>query len=75
MCCYLGRKRFPKHAPDATPLRLVEAIERALRNSSSRKIKYIFEPTIGMAFDCVVEAQEFYNLYSWEVGFGAKHGR
>jgi hypothetical protein len=68
------RKRFPKDAPDAVPPRLMGAIERALRNSATRKTKYIFEPTIGMTFDCVTEAQEFYNIYSWEVGFGTKKG-
>ena len=30
--------------------------------------------TPGMTFDCVSEAQEFYNIYiySWEDGFGTK---
>jgi len=27
-----------------------------------------------MTFDCVSEAQEFYNIYSWEVSFGTKKG-
>ena len=50
------------------------AIEKALRNASNRKGRFIFEPTPGMTFDCVSETQEFYNIYSWEVGFGTKKG-
>jgi hypothetical protein len=53
-----------RDAPDAVPPRLMGAIERALRNSATRKMKYIFDPTIGMTFDCVTKAQEFYNIYS-----------
>jgi hypothetical protein len=49
------------------------AVERALRSSSTRKTEHIFEPVIGMVFDSREEAKEFYNLYSWEVGFGVKY--
>nr|TKW01273.1 hypothetical protein SEVIR_8G169500v2 [Setaria viridis]TKW01274.1 hypothetical protein SEVIR_8G169500v2 [Setaria viridis] len=67
-------KRLPDDAPEQRPARLMGAIERDLCNSSTRKTKYIFEPTPGMTFDCVVEPQEFYEIYSWEVGFGTKKG-
>jgi hypothetical protein len=53
---------------------LMSPIEKALRNAPSKKTKYIFEPTPGTKFNCLTEAQEFYNLYSWEVGFGTKKG-
>lgn len=36
--------------------------------------KYMFEPYVGLAFDSEPEANEFYNLHSWEVGFGKKKG-
>ena len=68
------RKRLPKDAPDGCTQSLVGAIERALHDGSNRKGKHIFEPTPGMTFDCVSEAQEFYNIYSWEVSFGTKKG-
>jgi len=71
--CFFFRKRLPKDAPDSCSQSLVGAIERALRNAANRKGKYIFEPTTGMTFDCLSEAQEF-NIYSWEVGFGTKKG-
>ena len=67
-------KRLPVGAPTERPSRTIGAIEKALSNSSTRKTKYIFEPTPGMTFDCVAEAVEFYNIYSWEVGFGSKKG-
>lgn len=69
-----GSNRFPKDAPDGMPPRLMGAIERALRSAATRKTKYIFEPAVGVTFDCVSEAQEFYNIYSWEVGFGTRKG-
>jgi hypothetical protein len=47
------------------------AIEVALRNAPYRKTKYIFEPLVGLTFDSE-EAYQFYNMYSWEVGFGIK---
>jgi hypothetical protein len=37
------------------------------------KSEHIFEPVLGMVFDSRQEAKEFYNLYSWEVGFGVKY--
>jgi hypothetical protein len=48
--------------------------EIALRNAPHRKTKYIFEPLLGLTFDSENEAYEFYNMYSWEVGFGIKRG-
>jgi hypothetical protein len=48
--------------------------EIALRNAPYRKTKYIFEPFLGLTFDSENEAYEFYNMYSWEVGFGIKRG-
>jgi hypothetical protein len=50
-------------------------VELALRNSSTRGTKYILEPVIGTSFDSLAEAYEFYNLYSWEVGFGIRYGK
>lgn len=74
MFFFFGRKRLSDDAPEQRPARLIGDIERALRNSSTRKTKYIFKPTPGMTFDCVAEAQEFYEIYSWEVSFGTKKG-
>lgn len=72
---YKKRKRAPKNdrRPNCRRPRQMGAIERALRSASSKKEnEYIFEPIIGMVFDSRTEAKEFYNMYSWEVGFGVK---
>ncbi|TVU07967.1 hypothetical protein EJB05_41348 [Eragrostis curvula] len=47
-------------------------IEIAMRNAPNRKTKYIFEPVLGLTFDSENEAFEFYNMYSYEAGFGIK---
>ena len=36
--------------------------------------RYIFQEYVGLSFDCEEEAVEFYNMHSWEVGFGTKKG-
>ncbi|KAL6593299.1 hypothetical protein ACP70R_049052 [Stipagrostis hirtigluma subsp. patula] len=51
------------------------AVERALRNAHSRGDKSIFEPSLGQVFDSPQEGYEFFNMYSWEVGFGIRYGR
>jgi hypothetical protein len=48
-------------------------IEIALRNAPNRKTQFIFEPLLGLTFDSDKEAYDFYNMYSWEVGFGIKY--
>jgi hypothetical protein len=45
-----------------------------MRNASKRGESHIFEPKIGMVFDSRAEIYNFYNLYSWEVGFGIRFG-
>jgi hypothetical protein len=50
----------------------MSTIEIALRNAPYRKTKFIFEPLLGLTFCSENEAYEFYNMYSWEVGFGIK---
>lgn len=51
------------------------AIEIAMRTSAQRRDKHVFEPVLGMVFDSREEAFEFYNMYSWEVGFGIIYDR
>lgn len=56
------------------PTKDMGAVELAMRNSATRATKYILEPVVGTSFDSLSEAYEFYNLYSWEVGFGIRYG-
>ncbi|TVU11338.1 hypothetical protein EJB05_44918, partial [Eragrostis curvula] len=51
------------------------ALEMAIMKFADRTTPYIIDPTVGTEFDCVTEAFDYYNLYSWEVGFGIKYGR
>ncbi|KAM0853007.1 hypothetical protein ACQ4PT_051376 [Festuca glaucescens] len=64
-----------EHLDGEGPPSKVGAVEAALRASFSKKTAQIFYPTPGLVFDSLEEAYEFYNLYSWEVGFGIRYGR
>lgn len=60
-----------KKGPDAclTPT-TITAIARAIESAKDRQGDPIFFPYEGTVFSSYEEAKEFYNLYSWEVGFG-----
>ena len=45
-----------------------------MRNAPKCNTIHIFKPKVGMVFDSRAEAYKFYNLYSWEVGFGVRFG-
>lgn len=61
--------------PDCRPARDIGTIEKAMRRAKKGKIGiHIFEPKLGMVFDSRAEIYNFYNLYSWEVGFGIRFG-
>ncbi|XP_066383117.1 uncharacterized protein [Miscanthus floridulus] len=70
------RRRFPKgyKIPESRPPRDIGTIEKAMRNAPKHITVHIFEPKLGMVFDSRAEAYKFYNLYSWEVGFGIRFG-
>ncbi|KAL6652097.1 hypothetical protein ACP70R_011022 [Stipagrostis hirtigluma subsp. patula] len=51
------------------------ALEKALKNYAIRRQGLVVEPRVGTVFDSMAEAYEFYNLYSWEIGFGIRYGR
>lgn len=70
------RVRVPKGVtiPNERPPRAIGTIEKAMRNAKNRNGKPIFEPVLGMVFDSTAEAYKFYNLYSWERGFGIRFG-
>ena len=37
--------------------------------------EYVINPSVGTEFDDCDEAYEYYNLYSWECGFGIRWGK
>jgi hypothetical protein len=51
------------------------ALEAALKRAAGAAGHPVFAPYVGLQFDSEVEAYEFYNTYSWELGFGIKRGR
>ncbi|KAE8787447.1 protein FAR1-RELATED SEQUENCE 5-like [Hordeum vulgare] len=53
----------------------VSALEKAMRSYVDRKSGHVVAPEIGREFDSLAEAFEFYNLYSWEIGFGIRYGK
>ena len=71
---YFTRKRG-KEGPDSRIAPMGEsAISRALRTAGNREGQPVFLPYEGLEFNSCEEAKEFYNLYSWEVGFGIRKG-
>jgi hypothetical protein len=50
-------------------------VERAMRRYCEKWEGNIFEPYPGLEFDSEAEAFEYYNLYSWEMGFGIRKGK
>jgi len=51
------------------------ALQKALLKFAKSSDGYVMEPSIGTEFDSTDEAFEFYNLYSWERGFGIRKGK
>ncbi|PNT71052.1 hypothetical protein BRADI_2g22227v3, partial [Brachypodium distachyon] len=50
-------------------------LENALRGFAHRTTENILLPEIGLCFDSLPEAYEYFNLYSWEVRFGIRYGK
>ncbi|CAM0954116.1 unnamed protein product [Alopecurus aequalis] len=76
---FRGWKRRPRAPciPDERPPSVdrVPALETALRCFAGRKTDVVVNPSMGTVFDSLSEAYEFYNLYSWECGFGIRYGK
>jgi hypothetical protein len=69
------RKRG-KHGPESRIAPMEEsAISEAIRTATSGAGEPVFIPVVGMEFNSVKQSKDFYNLYSWEIGFGIRKGR
>ncbi|KAK1682188.1 hypothetical protein QYE76_043036 [Lolium multiflorum] len=53
----------------------VTALERTLRDFPARPNGEVIVPEVGVTFDSIGEAYDFYNLYSWEQVFGVRYGK
>jgi hypothetical protein len=73
---YFGRHHVGKAAPERilNPSR-VSPLEKTLRDFPTRETGEVILPEVGLSFDSVNEAYDFYNLYSWECGFGIRYGK
>ncbi|KAM3406648.1 hypothetical protein ACQJBY_000614 [Aegilops geniculata] len=52
----------------------VGALEKAIAGFAQRETEAVVNPTVGSSFVSLDEAYEFYNIYSWESGFGVRYG-
>lgn len=51
------------------------ALENTIRSYIENKRPMVVDPSVGTTFDSLDEAYSFYNLYSWEIGFGIRYGK
>ena len=53
----------------------MSALELTIRSYAEKKTETVIVPAMGASFDTLGEAYDYYNLYSWEVGFGVRYGK
>lgn len=58
----------------STSVYRVGALEKAIAGFAQRETEAVVNPTVGSSFVSLDEAYEFYNIYSWESGFGVRYG-
>jgi hypothetical protein len=51
------------------------ALELSMRAYIAKRDGNVVNPAVGTSFDSLDEAYQFYNLYSWEVGFGIRFAK
>ena len=72
----MGRVRVGAAAPGRPPCAdRITALEKTVREFADHPRDIVMVPKIGTSFDTLVEAYDFYNLYSWEKGFGIRYGK
>ncbi|KAM3229307.1 hypothetical protein ACQJBY_060281 [Aegilops geniculata] len=70
------RVRVGAAAPGRPPCAdRVTALEKTVREFVEHPGEVVMVPKIGTTFDMLGEAYDFYNLYSWEKGFGIRYGK
>ncbi|TVU27241.1 hypothetical protein EJB05_29838 [Eragrostis curvula] len=63
---------WEQSSPFARNLRITGAIETALSASEDASKDQMFLPYVGQTFPCLSDAYQFYNLYSWTIGFSIR---
>jgi hypothetical protein len=51
------------------------ALEKSIRGFANKESESVINPKIATSFDSLQDAYDFYNLYSWELGFGIRYGK
>lgn len=54
---------------------MMSALEQSIHRYAEEPTKSVLRPELGLSFDSLGEAYDFYNLYSWEIGFGIRWWR
>ena len=70
------RLRIGRAPPDRAPCAgRVTHLEETIRRYADKPSDNVIKPEIGMSFDSLGEAYDFYNLYLWEIEFGIRYGK
>ncbi|KAM3309903.1 hypothetical protein ACQJBY_030918 [Aegilops geniculata] len=70
------RLRLGSAPPDRVPCpSRMSALELSIRKYAEQPDKSVVRPELRLSFDSLGEAYDFYNLYSWEIGFGIRYGK
>ncbi|XP_051220699.1 uncharacterized protein [Lolium perenne] len=79
-CAIVSGWKRRHHVGNAPPERALNSaritpLERTLRKFPARPNGEVILPEVGASFDSIGEVYDFYNLYSWERGFGVRYGK
>ncbi|TVU49926.1 hypothetical protein EJB05_01270, partial [Eragrostis curvula] len=71
----LGVQLPPSARPRPLGPGLSILVHDTIREAGSRGARPVFYPAIGTTSNSCEEARDYYNLYSWEMGFGIRYHR
>jgi hypothetical protein len=70
------RVRADHAPPDRKPCASRKsALEKTIRGYVEKLGDEVIDPCLGTTFDSLGEAYDYYNIYSWEHGFGIRYGK
>uniref|UniRef100_A0A453K5E3 Uncharacterized protein n=1 Tax=Aegilops tauschii subsp. strangulata TaxID=200361 RepID=A0A453K5E3_AEGTS len=70
------RVRIGNQPPDRAPCHeRVGAVEQTIKEYADKLGDHVVELAIGLTFDSLGEAYDFYSPYSWEHGFSIRYGK
>lgn len=51
------------------------ALELSVKKFVEKRSQFVVYPAVATKFDSLDDAYNFYNLYSWEIGFGVRYAK